>query len=274
VITIGPDDSVYVAVGELTPTRYAEGDYKFLSQNYPEGEGPDGRGGILRVTPDGQIVNGKGILGEGHPLDMYYAYGIRNSFGLAFDPLTGKLWDTENGPTWGDELNLVEPGFNSGWARVLGTWTVQETINVEGNREINKGETSSSLPNGLVNFNGRGQYSSPELTWDETVAPTAIAFLHSDKLGMQYEDDMFIGTVKDRLLHFKLIEPDRTELILNGTLSDKVADTVEDVEDATFAEGLGIITDVKVGPDGYLYIVSGARSADGKIYRILPAITE
>jgi glucose/arabinose dehydrogenase len=170
------------------------------------------------------------------------------------------LWDTENGPTWGDELNLVEPGFNSGWAKVLGTWTVQERINEEGSREINKGETSSSLPNGLVNFNGRGQYSSPELTWDETVAPTAVAFLHSDKLGMQYEDDMFVGTVKDRLLHFKLTEPDRTELILNGTLSDKVADTVEDVEDAIFA-------------DGYLYIVSGARSADGKIYRILPAIT-
>jgi aldose sugar dehydrogenase len=271
VITIGPDDNIYLAVGELTPTRYAKNDYKFLSQNYADGEEPDGRGGILRITQDGQIVDGKGILGDKHPLDMYYGYGIRNSFGLAFDPLTGKLWDTENGPNWGDELNLVEPGFNSGWATVLGTWTVNEIINEEGNREINKGETLSSAPDGLIRFNGKGQYSSPELTWDEPIAPTAITFLHSDKLGMQYENDMFIGTVKDRLLHFKLGEPNRTELILNGTLYDKVADTVQDVEDATFAEGLGIITDVKVGPDGYLYIVSGARSTDGKIYRILPA---
>jgi len=271
VITIGPDNNVYVAVGELTPTDYAEGDYKFLSQNYEDGKEPDGRGGILRVTQDGQIVDGKGILGDEHPLDMYYAYGIRNSFGLDFDPVTGRLWDTENGPSWGDELNLVEPGFNSGWAKVLGTWTVNEMINEEGNREINKGEPSSSVPAGLINFNGKGKYSPPELIWDKTIAPTAIAFLDSDKMGTQYKNDMFVGTVKDRLLHFKLEEPNRTGLVLNGTLSDKVADTIEDIEDVTFAEGFGIITDVKVGPDGYLYIVSGARSLDGKIYRILPA---
>jgi aldose sugar dehydrogenase len=274
VVAIGPDNNVYVAVGELTPTNYAQGDYKFLSQNYENGDEPDGRGGILRITQEGQVVDGKGILGDEHPLDMYYAYGIRNGFGLDFDPVTGKLWDTENGPRWGDELNLVEPGFNSGWAKILGVWTVNEMINEEGSREINKGEISSSVSAGLINFNGKGQYSSPELTWDETIAPTAIAFLHSDKLGMQYENDMFIGTVKDRLLHFKLDEPNRTELILNGTLSDRVADTVEDVESATFAEGLGIVTDVKVGPDGYLYIVTGARSSEGKIYRILPAAVE
>jgi glucose/arabinose dehydrogenase len=202
---------------------------------------------------------------------MYYAYGIRNSFGIAFDPVTGNLWDTENGPRWGDELNLVEPGFNSGWAKVLGTWTVNEIINEEGNREINKGEISNANPIDLIDFNGKGKYSSPELTWDETIAPTAIAFLNSDKLGTQYENDMFIGTVKDRLLQFKLEEPNRTELMLNGTLGDKVADTLEDLEDVTIAQGLGIITDVEVGPDGYLYIVSGARSPEGKIYRIQPA---
>jgi glucose/arabinose dehydrogenase len=73
---------------------------------------PDGRGGILRVTQDGQIVNGEGILGDERPLDLYYAYGIRNSFGMAFDPLIGNLWDTKNGGSY-DETNLVEPGFNS-----------------------------------------------------------------------------------------------------------------------------------------------------------------
>ena len=272
VITIGPDGNVYLAVGELTPDVYlAEGDHRFLSQNYVDGREPDGRGGILRITQDGQIVNGKGILGDKHPLDMYYAYGIRNSFGLAFDPLTGKLWDTENGVGFGDELNLVEPGFNSGWAKVLGIWTVNEIINEDSNREINKGEMLGSVLDGLISFNGKGQYSSPELTWDETIAPTAISFLHSDRLGGQYENDMFVGTVRDKLLHFNLGEPNRTELILNGALSDKVADTLEDIEHVTFAEGLGIITDVKVGPDGYLYVVSGARSPDGKIYRILPA---
>jgi glucose/arabinose dehydrogenase len=273
-VTIGPDNNVYVAVGELTPTNYAEDNYKFLSQNYEDGQAPDGRGGILRITQDGQVVDGKGILGDEHPLDLYYAYGIRNSFGLAFDPVTGKLWDTENGPSWGDELNIVEPGFNSGWAKVLGTWTVSEMINEEGDREIRKGETYRSSPVDLVNFNGKGQYNPPQLTWDETIAPTAVAFLNSDKLGEEYENDLFVGTVKDRLLHFKLAEPNRTELALGGSLGDRIADTIEETEDATFAEGMGIVTDVEVGLDGHLYVLSGARTNDGKIYRIMLATAE
>jgi glucose/arabinose dehydrogenase len=62
------------------------------------------------------VPNG-GIIGE-YPLNLYYAYGIRNSFGINFDPITSNLWDTENGPGYGDEINLVEPGFNSGWVQV------------------------------------------------------------------------------------------------------------------------------------------------------------
>ena len=54
-------------------------------------------------------------------MPKYYAYGIRNSFGMDFDPVTGNLWDTENGPSYGDEINLVEPGFNSGWQVVQGS---------------------------------------------------------------------------------------------------------------------------------------------------------
>ena len=55
----------------------------------------------------------------------YYAYGIRNSFGLAFDPMTGQLWDTENGEDSYDEINLVEPGFNSGWAQIMGVTDIE-----------------------------------------------------------------------------------------------------------------------------------------------------
>ena len=55
-----------------------------------------------------------------NPLSKYFAYGIRNSFGLDFDPITGKLWDTENGEDVYDEINLVEAGFNSGWKAVIG----------------------------------------------------------------------------------------------------------------------------------------------------------
>src|SRR4030095_14983033 len=94
---------------------------KTKAQNNHDGVNPDGRAGILRVTQDGNIVE-SGILGPKYPLNLYYAYGRRNSFGLDWDPLTGILWDTENGPHYGDEVNLVEPGFNSGWNKVQGMW--------------------------------------------------------------------------------------------------------------------------------------------------------
>jgi hypothetical protein len=73
-------------------------------------------GVILRVKPlaDNPFVAG------GEEAGRYYAYGIRNSYGFDFDPVTGKLWDAENGEDVFDEINLVEPGFNSGWKSVMG----------------------------------------------------------------------------------------------------------------------------------------------------------
>ena len=73
------------------------------------------------------------------PLSMYYAYGIRNSFGMDFDPISGNLWDTENGPGNSDEINLVLPGFNSGWQEVMGIAAMEE----------------GSDPADLVDFGGR-----------------------------------------------------------------------------------------------------------------------
>jgi aldose sugar dehydrogenase len=271
-ITIGPDNNVYLAVGELTPTSYGQGDYRFKVQNYEDGQQPDGRAGILRISQDGDTI--EGIIGNNYPENIYYAYGIRNSFGIAFDPLTQNLWDTENGPSFGDEINLVEPGFNSGWAKVLGIWKVEEVINDEGDREILKGEAiPENIGDSLYSFNGSGRYSSPELTWDQTIAPTSVAFLNSINLGSQYENDMFVGTAKNVLLHFDLDGKNRSELLLNGSLADKVADSTDELNDATFAENLGIITDLEVGPDGNLYVLTGVRETEGKIYSIVPSIT-
>jgi glucose/arabinose dehydrogenase len=269
-LTVGPDNNIYLAVGELTPTSYGQRDYRFKVQNYKDGQEPDGRAGILRVTQDGGIV--KGLIGDKHPDDIYYAYGVRNSFGIAFDPLTGNLWDTENGPSFGDEINLVEPGFNSGWAKVLGIWNIEEVIDDEGEREILKGgPIRENIDDILYNFNGSGNYSSPELTWDQSIAPTSITFLNSTSLGSQYENDIFVGTAKNKLLQFDLNEEGRSELALNGSLADKVADSTDELEDYTFADNLGIITDVEVGPDGNLYILTGVRETEGKIYRIVPS---
>jgi aldose sugar dehydrogenase len=257
-ILIGPDKNVYIAVGQVTPKDQPPAKSKAL--NYQNGREPDGRGGILRVNEDGSRGGNNAILGEKEPLNKYYAYGIRNSFGIDFDPITGKLWDTENGPDFGDEVNLVDPGFNSGWKKVQGFWKVAPGENI--------GKRTSATPDKLVNFDGTGKYRSPEFTWRHTVGPTALKFLTTDKLGKQYENDMLIGDVHTgRIYHFELNQ-NRTGLLLNGSLRDKVGNTYDELDPVVFARGFGIITDLEIGPDGYLYVVV---LNDGKIYRVVPS---
>ena len=119
-LVIGPDNNLYLVIGDLSFTNSQ-------ISNVDKGIHADGRGGILRITQDGEVVEPT-ILGNQHPLDMYYAYGIRNSFGIVFDPETDNLWDTENGEDYGDEINLVEPGFNSGWVKGTGHMEGRELL--------------------------------------------------------------------------------------------------------------------------------------------------
>jgi aldose sugar dehydrogenase len=236
--------------------------------NKQDGNKPSGAGGILYVTQDGDVVNGsKGIPDEGDLMNLYYAYGIRNSFGIAFDPVTGRLWDTENGPNFGDEINLVELGFNSGWAKVQGIWQVSEVNQLKQAPYSQRGYFGISSTIDLVDFNGKGKYSDPEFVWNNTVTPTALLFFDSDKFGSDYKNDMFVGDYKfGRIYHFELNE-DRTELVLEGTLNDKVADSDIELKDVILADGFNSITDMEIGPDGYLYILS---MLEGKIFRIVP----
>ena len=252
-IMIGPDNNLYVPIGDVDGNGKAEA-FETKSQNYVDGAEPDGRSGLLRITQDGQPV-GIGILGNTHPLNLYYAYGIRNSFGFDFDSITGNIWDTENGPGNSDEINLVEPGFNSGWQEIQGmASSTDDGLNLEEN---------------IVDFEGKGKYSDPELVWMDTEGPTAVKFLNSDKLGMQYVNDMFVGDVHNGwIYHFDLNEY-RTDIILDGLLADKIAHTPEEMQETIFGEGFGGITDLEVGPDGYLYVVS---IGQGAIYRIVPGV--
>ena len=127
-LVIGPDNNLYIPVGDVDG-HIKDENLKLLTQNFPDGVEPDGRSDILRITLDGEPVSSSGIIGDGTPLNLYYAYGVRNSFGINFDPITGNLWDTENGPGEGDEINLVEPGFKSGWALVQGMSTSSSNNN-------------------------------------------------------------------------------------------------------------------------------------------------
>ena len=260
------EKNLFVTIGDLQTTKFNQNKtgYDTKAQNIINGTFPDGRGGILRITHDGKPV-GNGTLGVDYPLNLYYAYGIKNSFGIGLDPVTDNLWDTENGPQFGDEINLVKPGFNSGWEKVQGIWKLNQTREKDGIFD------NSTKGVEFVDFSSKGKYSNPEFVWDKPVAPTALAFLDSDKLGQQYTNDIFVGSAKKgTLFHFDL-KPDRESLDLIGDLADLVYSKKDDSSKIVFGENFGVVTDLKVGPDGYLYVVSGAgETGKGAIYRIVP----
>jgi glucose/arabinose dehydrogenase len=273
-LVVGPDKNIYLTTGDGDSCEYdscingiEDSVINAQTANDENGDLSQGRGGILRVTQDGQVVNATGILGNGHPLGMYYAYGIRNSFGVDFDPVTGSLWDTENGPGFADEINLVEPGFNSGWHKAQGMWPITSYELLDPTPEKKgyfDGQQIFDDPDNLVDFNKRGKYSNPELSWNITRGITAIKFLNSDKLGNQYENDMFVGDYQGGLYHFDL-NIARTQLELEDMLSDKVVNNEEEIMDAIFAEGFPPIVDIEVSPDGHLYVLS----YDGSIRKVV-----
>lgn len=255
-VAVGPDNNVYVTMGDLDGTFKKQ--FETMSQNYQNSTTIDGRSGILRVSSEGKPV-GNGVLGNNFPLNLYFAYGIRNSFGLDWDPVTGELWDTENGPHYGDEVNLVQAGFNSGWVKVQGIWV--PNFDVMGSLFVD--------PTKLVSFNGKGKYSEPEFIWLPPVAPTALQFLTSDKYGPSYENDLFVSDANTGTVYHFELNNNRTGLQLNEPLQDKIADNMNELKNISSVVGFGRITDMQVGPDGYLYILSS--SDDGtSIDRLMP----
>ena len=261
VVLIGPDKNVYLVIGDVNHFNEA--------QNMLDRKAPDGSSGILRITQNGKLIQHEDNLGSVDPLNKYYAYGIRNSFGMDFDPVSGNLWDTENGINCCDEINLVKQGFNSGWARVQGIWELNQSERTERVGVFDKASDKEKL----VDFDGKGKYSSPEFIWNFSVGPSALRFLGSGKLGHQYMNDIFVGDVNNgNIYHFDLTK-DRTALSLNNVLEDKIADKIEELDDIVFAKGLGRITDIEVGPDGNLYILSHLWDDDpclrnGTIYKV------
>jgi len=257
VVGIGPDKNIYLTIGDLDGTfRYKQ--YETKTQNFQDGLAPDGRSGIMAVNQYGKPMANQ-TLGNSFPLNLYYAYGIRNSFGIDWDPLTGNMWDSENGPNFGDELNLVLPGFNSGWAKVQGFW--QPDIE-------NKGPLNLD-PKDLESFDGRGKYSSPEFVWLNPVAPSAIKFLDSEKYGPEYKNDLLAGDANYGNIYDFNLDEQRINLNLIGKLSDKIADNVNEMNDVIFAKGFGKVTDMEIDLDGYLYVLSNQKHL-ATIYRILP----
>jgi glucose/arabinose dehydrogenase len=255
-LRIGSDNNVYFSVGAVTGNNVSA--VQTLTQNFVNGTAVDGRAGILRITQDGKPVldkQGHGLLGDSYPLNLYYGYGIKDNFGIDFDPITGHLWDAEPGRIINDEINLIEPRFNGGFEALQGPSIIVP-----------------AAPANLVSFNGTGKYRDPEFTWIQKVVPTGLKFLTSNKLGDKYENDIFLGSfLNGKIYHFDL-NKNRNHLIVPTPFMNNYNQmptwNSTGAEDITFGDGFGGISSLNVGPDSYLYVISLTK---GIIYKIIPS---
>ena len=179
-----------------------------------------------------------------------YAMGIRNSFGLAVDPITGYLWDTENSTNNYDEINLVKPGFNSGWKRVMGP-VDRDNPDIDG---------PQTIPPPFENF----VYSDPEFSFYHAVGLTAIEFPDRGSFE-KYSDWLFVGDYNNGRIYKFQLNSDRTEFVFsNPELSDLVLDDNDEIDEILFAKGFQTVTDIEFHDDA-MYVVS---ISDGSIYKI------
>jgi glucose/arabinose dehydrogenase len=170
-ILFGPDGMLYAIVGDAHDSTNAQD----TSGNL--------RGKILRVTPSGGVPSSNPF-----PHSRIFAYGIRNSFGFAFDPETGRLWETENGPECNDELNLIAKGRNYGWGP-------HETCSGSSPRNTNQDGPSPVLP---------------QLWYTPTIAPTGIAFCGRCGLGAKSRGALFFGAYNTGDVRRVLLDAART----------------------------------------------------------------
>jgi glucose/arabinose dehydrogenase len=308
VIRFGPDGKLYIIIGDngrrgqlqnlpSGPTDTGLGtpvpDDQFGG---PEPDNAHFTGVIIRLNSDGTtptdnpfFAAGGAIGGEaGSNIQKIFAYGLRNSFGMAFDPLSGNLWDQLNGDDTFDEMNLVQAGENGGWIQIMGPASrIGEFKQIETTFEDMDLQQLRWPPTRIANTQAEAMsrlfmlpgahYSDPEFSWKYALAPAGIGFLNSSSLGAQYFGNLFVGFAEDEpddgpLFRFKLA-PARNALMFDDPrLADLVADNLEkhditESESLEIGKNFGIVTDIQTGPNGHLFVVSLSK---GAVYEIFP----
>jgi aldose sugar dehydrogenase len=306
VLRFGPDGRLYVMVGDVGRRGQLQNLVCGPVADCSDGVRADDQFGgpqpddahftsvILRLDQNGGappdnpfFAYGGTIGGEvGANLQKVFAYGLRNGFGLAFDHVSGALWEQENGDDSFSELNRIVPGMNSGWVQVMGPSRRQhefKMIETSGQHfglqqlrwsPLNIADTREEALARLFKLPG-SQYRPPEFAWRFEVSPGGIGFVRGQGLGPEYENDLFMGGASTRLrgghlFRFKLTADRMRVAPSDPRLSDRVADNgfkydITESESLFIGHGFGIVTDIQSGPDGKLYLVSLDR---GTVYRI------
>jgi glucose/arabinose dehydrogenase len=326
VLRIGPDGKLYIFIGDVGRRGWTQnlrcGPTTFyncppatpVADDIFGGPMPDDAhltGVVLRLNPDGSAPKwnpffdyGAEVGGEvGENIQKIFAYGFRNGYGMAFDPVSKRLWEAANGDDAFSELELVEAGLNSGWIQFMGPASrigqfksIETTVTpsppdpfassyfgLQQNRwpPTNLADSTAEAMSRLQMFPG-AHYSDPELSWVYEVGPAAIGFLEGRGLGNEFKNNLFMGGSRDfleggHLFRFELTANRKGIRVSDPDLADLVADNMHkwnlvESESLLFGRNFGIVTEILTGPNGNLFVLSLSNQSNqdgvGAIYEI------
>lgn len=190
------------------------------------------QGKVVRITPEGRVPRDNPYYGRRDVRTEIWSYGHRNPQGAAWNPWTNELWVNEHGPQGGDEINRIFPTNNYGWP------LLSYGINYDGN------------PIPEVVGQAGPQFTQPIYYWEKSPAISGMAFYDHERFP-QWAHSVFIGALKEQSL--LRLELDGDHMLREERLLSDLGSRIRDV---------------RVGPDGYVYVLSD--EAQGKLLRLSP----
>ena len=307
VMRFGPDGKLYVFMGDQGRRGWLQnlenGPFEtapFVDDTFggPEPDNAHLSGVILRLNDDGStpadnpfVAAGSVIGGEvGANIQKVFSYGHRNGFGMAFDPYSGYLWETENGDDAFSELNRVEAGMNGGWIQIAGPQhRFFDFKDIEVNQFGGSLQQARFPPTRLANSPGDARtnlfmlpgakYGDPELSWKYESGPAGTTFVRGAALGKENDGTLWIGSARafsqvggtgGSLFRLKLSRDRKKIDVEDPVLAERVVDNLTkfgptESETLLSGSGFGTTPSIEQGPDGNLYVVS---ITDSAIYKI------